>query len=166
MTTFADKSGRRWELTIHVGSIARVKAHTDVYLPALYDDGFRPLTAFLGDVIAVANVLYVLCLDQAEAAGVSQEQFGCLLVGDVFEAAVEALCDELAGFSPKHLREPLRKVLEKARRLADLAETRAVTLLDGLDPAELLERSIASSGNAPASSRSTPPPSPSGSSSG
>mgnify|MGYP007071574195 CR=1 FL=1 len=156
MRRFTDTAGRTWELSVTVGTIKRVRDLVGVDLYRLVDDSFRGLSELMADPVRLVDVLYCLCQGQAEAAKVTDEQFGQGLAGDVLAQASESFVEALIDFFPDaRSRQNLRAVLEKGKavrdRLMDLAETR----LAGFDPQQaalsLVKRSSDSAGNSPAS---------------
>jgi hypothetical protein len=69
----------------------------------------------LEDVITLVDVLYVLVSDQADQAGVSDEDFGRTMRGDGVEAATNALLDEIVDFSPSRRRAILEPIIRRQR---------------------------------------------------
>ena len=107
------------------------------------------------------DVLYVACKDQADAAGVTDEQFGRAMGGDAIEAATAALLDDLVDFFPSQRRKLLGRALAKFAEFEAKAMKHANAKLDALDDAamsRLLNTGGEPSGNSPASSGSPPAP--------
>ena len=168
--TFTDAKGRRWAVDVSVTAVKRVKKLTGVNLYALVDDGFKPLEALLGDPCQLVDVAYALVKDEADAAGVTDEQFGAGLGGDSIGALADAFVEALVDFFPDaRRRQALRDVIAKGKKVADLVDRRAAREiaagLDGIDPEKLADELYAgltsrtSSTPAPAASGSTPAPS-------
>jgi hypothetical protein len=107
------------------------------------------------DPAKFVDVLYALVGDQAEKKGVGEEQFYRGLQGDALEGAYSAFWDAFADFCPRHLREILRAVTEKAKVATEkklktaLEKIRAM----GEEPAPTSSNSATSS---PASPESAP----------
>lgn len=159
MHSFVDSLGRVWPVQINVAAVKRVQGLLGVNLYGVADEGMRGLAGLLDDPVKLVDVLYVLCRDQADAAKVSDEDFGRGLGGDSYRLAAEAFVEELADFFPDpRRRQVLRAVIAKTRQLADLAGAQALAELEAVDPATLLATLRGSSGGAPASSASTPAP--------
>lgn len=165
MASFKDKENRAWAVEINVAAIRSVKKETGVDLFRLTDAGLKGLGELLADPVAFVDVLYVLCRDQCEAKGLSDEQFGRAFSGDTIQQAADAFVDAVVDFFPdpkarSHLREVLSKIRETDRLLKDHGQK----MLEQIDPAKLAAEIIAaskpSSGSSPASSESTPAPSP------
>ncbi len=133
MKTFTDTTGRTWTITIHVAAIKKLRGTLDVDLFRLADDGFRGLAEIVGDPVRLVDVLYVLCQEQAQVSGVSDEQFGAAMGGDVLLHAADAFVEELIGFFPDaRVRATLSKVIDKGKQVRDLVLTRAQTQIDSV----------------------------------
>jgi len=103
MRVFKDAEGREWELRLDIFTLGQVKSRVNIDMTkptgANDDDEFSTAHWILqNDYIQMANVLYVVCYKQCEDRSVSDEQFGRLLVGDVFYRAMKALWEEWADF--------------------------------------------------------------------
>lgn len=162
MHTFADNLGRTWYVAVNVTTIRRVRAALEVDLYALVDDGMQALGRLVADPVRLADVLYVLCKDDADAKDISDEDFGRALAGDAITSAAEALVEELVDFFPdERSRAALRRVIATGREVRTKLLVHAETLLDNLSPDECASSLIRSWTSSPASSASTPVPSPS-----
>lgn len=156
MTTFRDNAGRAWDVVVHVLAVKRVRAALGVDLYRLVDDGLKGLGELLADPVLLVDVLYVLCREAAEAAGVSDEDFGRSLAGDALERAAQAFLEALTDFFPdRRARQALRTVTRKGRemreRMLDVLEAK----LDEVDDSTAATSS-GSFGVSPASPASTP----------
>ena len=100
MHTFTDNAGRTWTVAINVAAVKRVRGLVNIDLYKLVDDGFKPLGELVADPVQLADVLYCLCKDEADARNVSDEDFGRALYGDAITLAAEAFVEELIDFSP------------------------------------------------------------------
>jgi hypothetical protein len=168
MKTFTDTAGRTWTLAISVNSVKRCRAFLGGFdLYTLVDEEFRGLAKLLGDPVPLVDVLYVLCKDEADARSLSDEDFGRGMAGDCLVAAADAFVAELADFFPDpQVRAALRKMMPAIRGLQDAQAAR----IEAMDFGAILHAGLAppssngSSGGSPASSASTPAPSPSASS--
>jgi hypothetical protein len=162
MHTFVDNAGRTWTVTINVAAVKRVRALLSVDLYALLDDGLKPLAALVADPVRLADVLFCLCKDEAEKVKVTDEDFGRALAGDAITIAAQAFLDEIVCFFPDaRIRAGLKTLLTKGRTVRDRLLDHATRLADQIDPEAEARRLIASFGASPASSGSTPAPSPS-----
>jgi len=157
MKTFTDSAGRTWTVSLTIDAAKRVKGLLDVNLLEL-EAGDPPLLTRLGtDVILLCDVIFALIKPQADAAGVSDEQFGAALGGEVILAAQTAFYEELVDFFRKLGRTDLAKAVDAQRRMIDLAVARIETRIDKLDLEAAVETTLGEpSTNSPPSSASTP----------
>jgi len=166
MKTFTDTRERRWEIDVTVGTIRRVKNLTDVDLTdALKGTLFQRLA---GDVILLVDVLYAVVKPQCDAQGVTDEQFGEALGGDVLDAATKALLEGIVDFFPSERRAVLAKALQKLEALQTTATQKASDLLDSGALDRLMQQELErldaetqtllrSATSSPGTSVSTPP---------
>lgn len=166
MPRFTDNQGREWMVDINVTSIKRVRALTGVDLLDIKSE--QTLQPLLGDPIALVDLVWAVCKNQAQELGVSDEGFGEALAGDAIAAATNALIEGLVGFSPSpRERENLAAVLQRTRAVIDRQRDLAAELIGSGVVEEAIEEAIGMSGgpstSSPGSSASTPAPSPSGS---
>jgi len=155
--TFTDSQGRTWNVVVNVSAVKRVRDALGVNLIDVA--GGDLLGRLADDPCLLVDVLYVLCRPEADAKGVSDEDFGRAMVGDVLDAASAALMKELLDFFPRAQRaRALAKMVRKMNeQKAEIAE--AAAALKPLAEAEATEKTPGdSSGNSPASAASTPAP--------
>ena len=165
MHSFPDNAGRTWTVAINVAAVKRVRGLVNIDLYKLVDDGFRPLGELVADPVQLADVLYCLCKDEADAKQISDEDFGRALYGDAITLAAEAFVEELFDFFPDaRARAGKRKLSAAGKKVKARLLDHAETVLDQLDPEAEAQKLIASFGSSPGSSGSTPAPSPSPSS--
>jgi hypothetical protein len=157
MHTFADNLGRTWYVTINVTTVRRVRAALDVDLYQLVDDGMQALGKLVADPVRLADVLYVLCQEDAEKQQVSDEDFGRALGGDAITSAAEAFVEELVDFFPdERSRQALRRVIAAGREVRTKLLDHAETMLDELNPESCAKELISSWTSSRASSALTP----------
>jgi hypothetical protein len=157
MKTFADTAGRTWTVAINVDAIKRVRGLVDVNLLEIVDG--KLLERLVADPILLCDTVYAVCKPQADAAGVSDEDFGRSMGGDSIDLATTALLEELVGFFPSGRRAVLAKALTKLWAFESKALLAASARLDDPRLDERLERELSSlSGNWPESSASIPAP--------
>ena len=157
MKTFTDNADRTWTVTINVDSVKRVRTLVQVNLLDVLDDGCKLLAELHDDPVLLVDVLYCICKPEADAQNVTDEEFGRAMSGDAILQASTALLEELSDFFPNArqraaMKELLRKTNTVVERLLDHAET---TIAE-LDPESVAQTAIASFGNSPESSASTP----------
>ena len=157
MKTFTDTAGRTWTLALTIDAAKRVKGLLDVNLLEL-EAGDPPLLTKIGtDVILLCDVIFALVKPQADASGVTDEQFAAALGGETILAAQTALYEELVGFFRGLGRADLAKAVDVQRRMIDLAVRRIETRIDKLDLEAAIETTLGESfTNSPESSASTP----------
>jgi len=151
MHAFADNKGRQWSLVIDVPAIRDVRKALGVNLCDVVAGGelARRLST---DMVLLVDVLYVLCMDQAVKANVSDQEFGRALVGDSIDAAETAMVEELISFSPRRRRAVLTPLLSA---LKTMGPEQVNTLIENLTRLSV-NGSTSSAGNAPGSAESTP----------
>ena len=159
MKTFTDTAGRSWTIALTIDAAKRVKGLLDVNLLEL-EAGDPPVLTRLGtDVILLCDVIFALVKPQADAAGVTDEQFGAALGGEAILAAQTALYEELVDFFRKLGRGDLAKAVQAQKKMIDLAVARIEERLDGLDLEAALTKTLGESSTSwPESSASTPAP--------
>jgi hypothetical protein len=157
MPTFADKDGKAWQVSLTVGHLAPLKAfHLDLNQLLRSDEAWASL--FTADPQDKVAALYEVCREQIEKAGVTPEGWAYLFDGPTLERATVALAEAVIDFFPRQriaqaMRGNLRRALERMDREI------AARIDAGQGPT-----SNGAAGNSPASSASTPAPSPSGNS--
>lgn len=158
MQAFKDLEGRTWDVNITIAAVRRVKRMVEI---DLLDTG-GTIEALMHDVPRLCDVLFAVLKPQADTLGVSDEQFGESLAGDVIDAAVNAFLNAWVSFSPPAQRAVLTRAVDSARRVSEKLRKAAETVLDETDldaltEAEMRRRSTRnSSTDAPASSVSIP----------
>lgn len=86
------------------------------------------------DPVLFGNVLFAIVFPQAQAAGVSDEQFGEALGGVALEQAFRAFQEAWVGFSRSPAERTLRrKLAESGERVAKKAEQTLQTKLSGAE---------------------------------
>ena len=144
MPKFTDNAGRECNTHIDVPAARMVRKELGADLLDL-DEG---LPKIYGDPVLLCDVLYLLCREQSERAGVSDEEFGRGLRGEVLGDACSAFLHALMDFFPTRQREMLAAMEAMGETL--------MTTLHTLATKELPELMTAVGGE---SSRDTPQPS-------
>ncbi len=129
MPTFKDDEGRDWRVRVDVTTIRNVREIKtadgeiiDLGSLARVADTF---IKFADDPCLLANVLFVLCEEQAKEREVSDEDFGRLLAGDVIEHAATALEEAVTDFFPQQK----RSLLQRLRKKVDQVEAAGINLV-------------------------------------
>jgi hypothetical protein len=137
MRTFKDNAGRTWTISLTVAAVKRVRDLARLDLLDLANG--RVIERLVADPVALCDALYAACKPQADAEGVTDEQFGEAMAGDAIEHASKALVEELVQFFP-NARE--RAALSRVVRTMDAAMDRARTLVERRIESGEIERAI------------------------
>ena len=118
MAAFKDMNGKEWFVSINVSAVKVVLERTGYNLMRVL--GTDAVTKLSQDLISVVDILYILCQEQAEKAGITDEDFGKALGGFSLGHAVNAFLEALVNFSqtPEEadvLRETIKTVQESKR---------------------------------------------------
>ena len=161
MKSFTDNAGRIWTVAVNVAAIKRVRAICDVDLNAIVemDEKNNPSTRLLEklstDPVLLVDVLYAVCKNEADAQGITDEEFGMAMAGDAIDHATAALLDEVVNFFPEAKRQAFQKILSATRRFEKIAREKLESLIsDGRFEEELvskLEQLTGLSANVPGS---------------
>ena len=122
MPTFTDTAGRTWTVTVTVSGIKRVR---DLLTVDLLDVANGDLLSRLADdPVLLVDVLYALLKPEADARGVTDEDFGRGLAGGVLDEASSALMKGLLDFFPsaqraRALARMVRKIEEQEAAVAE-----------------------------------------------
>jgi hypothetical protein len=101
-------------LSINITTLKHVLAKTGIDLLDVEEGrAFKEIA----NPYKLGDVLFVLCKQQADNAGVSDEAFGAALAGDATEKASDALVDEMIDFFPQSRREILRELITRGTAL-------------------------------------------------
>jgi len=158
--TFKDNADRTWTVTINVDAIKRVRSLLDIDLMQAVEG--KLIERLIGDPVLLCDIIYCVCKEDADAKGITDEEFGRAMAGDAIELATTAMLEELVDFFPQGKRQLLTKALAK---LETLQETMLTVVSERLDSPELDAELLAelrklgdSSGDLRASSDSIPVP--------
>jgi len=152
MHSFTDNEGREWHLVVTVNDVRRLRRDVGVDLVEVVTGDLAG--RLRSDVVLLCDVIYALCAEQAEQAGVTDEEFGRALAGDVIDDATRALLEELADFFPGRRGKALRAMIDRIDRLEEMALELTGELEETLEVA--LRATGAPSSNSPPSAASTP----------
>ena len=160
MKTFADNAGRTWTVTVNVDAVRRVRNLLNVDLLEVVEG--KLLERLVGDPVLLCDLLYALCKPEADARGVTAEDFGRAMAGDAIDGATQALLEELVDFFPSSRRRLLAKALGKLKALEAMAVEVVEKRLDSPELEDRMRAALAASGDsstsAPASSGAPPGP--------
>ena len=138
-------AGRTWTVDINVATLKRVRGLTGVDLMQVIEGTL--IEKFIRDPVLLCDVVYAICKPEADAAKISDEEFGKAMAGDAIEAATQAVLDELISFCPSprdranlgRVLQATNRVLDKAR---DLTEKRIETLTSEGELDRLVNRMV------------------------
>lgn len=147
MSSFVDAEKRRWDLTLNVGLVGRLRKDAGVDLGKA---GEGMAAALFADPESLVKALWVLCERQAERQDVTPEQFGYGFDGPSVQRAVDALLEAIIDFF--HRSNPAGKMKEKLPSLLKKLEADATAKME----AQMDSILNANAGDSPASSASTP----------
>ena len=138
MASFKDTEGRKWTVQITVLACKRVRDELGVDL--VNPNVMETVSEIAGDLIRSIDILYLICKDQAEERGLSDEDFGRSLAGEVVEQAIVALVESLADFSPNPKQgELLRETWKIGYTLARDKQTEAIAKVMSEDLEAVME---------------------------
>jgi hypothetical protein len=113
MASFTDRKQLAWSIDLDVAAVRRVKSTLGVDLLAVAEAESTLLARLYTDPIFLVDLLYVLVQEQAQARGISDEDFGAGLGGESIDQAAEALLQAITDFFPRRQREVLQALLAK-----------------------------------------------------
>ena len=156
---FKDKSGRSWDCTLSIAALKRIKTMLDVDLLDLLAGGSvaEGVKRVILSPQSACDVLYVAVKPQADAAGLTDEQFGELLAGHVLADGLADLLTEIEVFfgatQGPQAAAALRAMIAKRDQIAASVWTQARERIEA-EPLPSLPGG--SSGASPANSESIP----------
>lgn len=149
MRQFTDTAERSWNIQIGIDSCRRVKEATNGRVDILANAEGKQHDVFLvlqNDIELLVQVLFVLCQQQAEKAGISETQFAEALDMTTVERATTAFTEAIIDFFPSRRRGLYHDGLAMARQIADeeanAAETKARTLMNSPEMADLMRAAV------------------------
>jgi hypothetical protein len=157
MKTFQDTSGHEWTLAVTIDAVKRIRDTLKVDLLDLFGGEPPLLTRLDTDVVLLCDTIFVAIKPQADAAGVSSEQFGAALGGDAIIAARDAFMGALADFFQSLRRLEVVKAISKQTELVTAAVKLAGERIENLDVPKMLSQTFGDPSTSwPASSESIP----------
>jgi len=169
MSRFKDAQGDEWNVVVNGATIKRALDLLKLDLGRLTEsfDGKPPLLTRLDlEVALLVDVLYCVCLPQADQRGIKDEEFAERLDGEALYRAHEALLEALADFFQKRRRTEVVRAIAIQRTTVARAVELAEQAISSEEFARLIDRELETLGESFASSLrspgSTPNPEPSG----
>ena len=151
MAQFQDTEGREWVVRIDLFQLRTVRERLKVNIGR-----WAGIEQASEDPVFLADLLYLLCEEQAKAKAITPEMFGRALAGDVIVAGFEALQEAYLDFCPSREREARRLLLAKSRELEEADHRERMKRIEAIAGAELSKITNATDGNSAESSESTP----------
>lgn len=130
MPVFKDRNAKEWTVALDGPTIRAVRQERQVNLGAMDGKVFAEMEA---DPVLLLDVLWIICRSQAQAAGISDVQFGQALVGDAIDGATKALTDAWLDFFPTGKRSLLRSLADKQAALTAKATAQALAKVEDPD---------------------------------
>ena len=138
MHQFKDNQGRPWQIALNGWQLKKLKEQID------FDArDHESILRAAEDPCLLCNVLFLLCEDQANTKGVTDQQFGESLTGDAIDDATEAYIAESVDFFPRSHRPALQKILETLKDYQTRATTMATEKANSPAMKELVKKVIA-----------------------
>ena len=118
MQKFTDVNDREWTIELNISSVRSLRKRTQG-VEGFEDFDLLDYPSVLSrvhDPIFAADLLYLVCRDQLDAAGIDSEAFGRSLKGAVLFNAVAAFLAEYVDFFPEPtIAEKIAIVVQKTR---------------------------------------------------
>lgn len=131
MREFIDEQGQTWGIHVDVNAIRKARQLAGIDLTKVMDSK-ENLQALVDDVVALVDVLHVLCLEQCEHRKVTPEAFAKALYGDAISRATAALMESIIDFFPQSRGKILRQLWEKSKEVATMQMVQVQAAVDAL----------------------------------
>lgn len=131
---FKDSKGREWKLELSVGAIEDMREQCGVDLDKCISNPEQLAELILKEPKKLAEMLWILCEDQAKAAGVEPRDFGRALNRAAIDGATDALIGAVVLFFPRAsagraISEALPEILAKMDRQISVKTREALSNL-------------------------------------
>jgi hypothetical protein len=124
---FKDSEGRQWSLAMNIAQAKRIKDQLGL---DFVGSGFKAVTELANDIGTTVDVIWLLCEAQCGECGLTDEQFGEALTGDVIDEALSALLQELTDFFPPRHRGVMRTILTRLQKTTSQVVAMAESKVD------------------------------------
>lgn len=135
MATWKDKNGKEWNCEITVKVLKQIKQRLNVD----FMDITNAVKKLMTDVYFLCDSLYIVHEEECQRNGLSDEDFGALLVGETIDNATKALIDSLICFFPTQQREMLEKITKKREAVTAEIYRQMGTEIDNLPMEKVIE---------------------------
>ena len=155
MKNFTDAKGRAWNININVASVKRVLSLVQIDLQKYSDPAL--IQRLMDEPVVIVDVIFALCKPEADAAKITDEDFGQAMYGDAIDRATEAFLAEWSDFFQKGQRTLIKASLAKFQELRDSEIAKGLTEIQNLtsDSAAKMDGS-GSATNSPDTAELTP----------
>lgn len=121
MKEFTDVEGQKWEISVNVAAVKRVRDLCKIDLLEASSADFWDKIA--NDIVQLVDIIYVVCKPQADKLQITDEEFGRRMAGDTIRFAYDAFLEELINFFPNpRVRGSLKTLLEVGQKIQDRAQ--------------------------------------------
>ncbi len=117
MPQFRDAKGDVWNVVVNGGTIKRALDLLKVDIGDPLAGNPPTLTRFDMDIAFKVDLLFVVCLPEADSRGIADVEFAERLEGDALYAASEAFLEGLADFFQKLRRTHVVRAIERQRQI-------------------------------------------------
>lgn len=135
MAKFVDKLNTEWQVEFDLGILEEIKADTGIDLDKI--TGNKAEREEFGEFLIgdhgrkLAEVLWVMCRDQASKANIEPKDFYRRFNAATIEAATQAFLDAFISFSPRQvigrtIRAHLPRLMEKTDRVIEKEVNRTI----------------------------------------
>lgn len=134
VATFKDKKGTEWNLELSVGLIKQIYKDTGMDLDLIVKDAKKLSAIVAEEPKKLAEILWVMCAEQATAENITPEDFGRRLVRDVIDTASNALIKSIILFYPRGSAGQVLagKLPEILRRMDETIKTRSIVQVESI----------------------------------
>jgi len=159
MRVFKDQTGREWTVTVNVWEAKRAGDLLGVNILQLASGDPPLLVRLYTDFIFIVDVLWAFCKPQADAKGITEQQFAEAMMGDGLANAHGALMEELTDFFRQNRRPEMVAMLTTQAKIAAEGMALAASQIERIDARAALSKTLGElSTSLPGSSASIPVP--------
>jgi hypothetical protein len=120
-TSFIDTKDRKWNIEITIYIARKFKSELDFDILD-NSQGSTFVERLANDVMLICDAVYLACKDKADERGITDEDFGRAMGGDVLGNALAALMQAIINFTPRQKnREALRKMWKTSEKVQAVA---------------------------------------------
>lgn len=131
---------REWRIALNYRLLERIKEDLGIDLLDIHNPSALGRLSF--DLRQFVDLLYFVCEAQAQQLGVSDEEFGVGLAGDVFDQAFDAFQAEYTDFFPQSQRTILQATLGRMTQSTLQAVTMAVEEIQSEETSSAIQTKI------------------------